>query len=172
MPLIAKGRVQGVLDIFHRAPLIASPAWRDLLETLASQAAIAIDNARLYEAERQARTAAEAAQAALEAERAMLARRVDERTAELRMANAELLRAARLKDEFLASMSHELRTPLNAILGLSEAVQEEVYGALTAQQRTAIHSIEESGRHLLMLINDILDDSGAMEASTGCLVQL
>jgi hypothetical protein len=65
MPLIAKGTAQGVLDIFHRAPLTASPAWRDLLETLGSQAAIAIENARLYEAERQARTAAEAARAAL-----------------------------------------------------------------------------------------------------------
>jgi len=99
------------------------------------------------------------AQEALAAERALLARRVEERTAELRRANAELARASRLKDEFLASMSHELRTPLNAILGLSEALQEEVYGPLNERQRKSLHTIEESGRLLLALINDILDVS-------------
>jgi len=88
---------------------------------------------------------------------ALLARRVDERTADLSAANAELARTAMLKDEFLASMSHELRTPLNAVLGLSEALQEEVYGPLNDQQHRSLHSIEESGRHLLDLINDILD---------------
>ena len=97
------------------------------------------------------------AEAALEEERALLARRVAERTADLSAANAELARAARLKDEFLASMSHELRTPLNAILGLSEALQEHVYGPLNSQQVRILQHIEESGRHLLELINDILD---------------
>jgi PAS domain S-box-containing protein len=96
-------------------------------------------------------------EAALIDERALLARRVDERTADLSAANAELARTAVLKDEFLASMSHELRTPLNAVLGLSEALQEEVYGPLNDRQRHSLHSIEESGRHLLDLINDILD---------------
>ena len=75
------------------------------------------------------------AEEALEQERANLARRVAERTAELSVANAELTRTARLKDEFLANMSHELRTPLNAILGLSEALQEQVYGPLTERQQ-------------------------------------
>jgi PAS domain S-box-containing protein len=97
------------------------------------------------------------AEAALQQERTMLAQRVEERTAELSAANAQLARAARLKDEFLASMSHELRTPLNAVLGISEALQENVYGPLTDPQRQAVHSVEESGRHLLDLINDILD---------------
>lgn len=97
------------------------------------------------------------AEEALAAERALLAQRVDARTAELSLANAELARAARLKDEFLAAMSHELRTPLNAVLGMSEALQEEVYGSLNDNQLTALARIEESGRHLLSLINDILD---------------
>ncbi len=83
------------------------------------------------------------------------------------LANAELARATRLKDEFLANMSHELRTPLNSILGLSEALQEEVYGSLTDKQRRSLSTIEQSGQHLLELINDVLDlskvESGRME---------
>lgn len=102
-------------------------------------------------------TTRKAAEAALVEERAQLAERVVERTAELSHANAELARAARLKDEFLASMSHELRTPLNTILGMAESLQEQLYGPLTADQAEAVRSVEESGRHLLALINDILD---------------
>jgi PAS domain S-box-containing protein len=77
--------------------------------------------------------------------------------ASVEQSRIELARAARLKDEFLASMSHELRTPLNAILGRSEVLGEQIYGPLNARQLAALHSIEESGRHLLALINDILD---------------
>ncbi|MEH1863727.1 MAG: response regulator [Nostoc sp.] len=83
------------------------------------------------------------------------------------LANAELARAARLKDEFLANMSHELRTPLNSILGLSEALLEEVFGSLTSKQSQFLKTIEQSGQHLLALINDILDlskiESGKMD---------
>ncbi len=94
---------------------------------------------------------------ALAEEHNLLAQRVEERTAELSFANAALARAARMKDEFLASMSHELRTPLTAILGLSESLQEFVYGALNVEQLKSLNIIETSGRHLLRLINDILD---------------
>ena len=82
-----------------------------------------------------------------------------ERTAELRVANEELSRALRRKDEFLASMSHELRTPLNAILGMAEALSLGIYGALNEKQGRSVHVIAESGHHLLNLINDILDVS-------------
>ncbi|NTW01362.1 MAG: response regulator, partial [Oscillochloris sp.] len=75
----------------------------------------------------------------------------------LRQANAELARAGRTKDEFLANMSHELRTPLNAILALSETLQEQIMGPINERQMTLLHHIEASGRHLLALINDILD---------------
>jgi CheY-like chemotaxis protein len=88
-----------------------------------------------------------------------LRRQVAERTADLRVANAELVRASRLTDEFLAGMSHELRTPLTAILGMSEVLQAEVFGALNEQQLGYVRTIEESGRLLLALINDILDVS-------------
>ncbi len=75
----------------------------------------------------------------------------------LSIANAALEKASRLKDEFLASMSHELRTPLTGILGLSEALQLQTYGTLNEKQFKALRNIESSGRHLLELINDILD---------------
>jgi PAS domain S-box-containing protein len=99
----------------------------------------------------------EQAQAALEDERQSLVRRVEERTQDLSVANAELARATRLKDEFLASMSHELRTPMNSILGMSEVLLDEIYGTLNERQLKSVHSIDDSGRHLLSLINDILD---------------
>jgi len=76
---------------------------------------------------------------------------------QLQKTNQELARATRLKDEFLANMSHELRTPLNAILGMSEVLQESILGDLNADQQQAITTIEQSGSHLLELINDILD---------------
>ena len=76
---------------------------------------------------------------------------------ELSTANIALERAARLKDEFLASMSHELRTPMTSILGLTEALREQLYGLLNEKQLRAVNTIEQSGQHLLDLINDILD---------------
>jgi PAS domain S-box-containing protein len=94
---------------------------------------------------------------ALETERNQLARRVEERTADLSRANSNLARALRVKDEFLANMSHELRTPLNAILGLSESLGEQIAGPLNEKQQKYITTISESGHHLLSLINDILD---------------
>ena len=90
--------------------------------------------------------------------------RVAQRTQELQLtnqqlsvANNELARATRLKDEFLANMSHELRTPLNAVLGMSEGLMAGVFGDLNERQMRSLSLIETSGRHLLELINDILD---------------
>ncbi|MBI4784416.1 MAG: PAS domain S-box protein [Oscillatoriophycideae cyanobacterium NC_groundwater_1537_Pr4_S-0.65um_50_18] len=76
---------------------------------------------------------------------------------QLAYANAELARATRLKDEFLASMSHELRTPLTAILGMSEMLERKIYGELNEKQLQYVEIISQSGIHLLKLINDILD---------------
>ncbi|MEA5419922.1 response regulator [Spirulina sp. CCNP1310] len=87
--------------------------------------------------------------------------------AQLQATNEELIRATRLKDEFLANMSHELRTPLNAILGMTEGLQEEIFGPLNDPQIKALQTVERSAFHLLELINDILDvakiESGQME---------
>ena len=76
---------------------------------------------------------------------------------QLSAANIALARAAKMKDEFLASMSDELRTPLTGILGLAEALQLETYGMLNERQEKALKNLENSGRHLLELINDVLD---------------
>ncbi len=140
-----------------------------LAKLLAGQAASAIENARLFEQAQAEIIVRKRAEAELQQERALLAQRVKERTMELSKANAELARAARLKDEFLASMSHELRTPLNTILGSAEILQASVFGELAEQQIRYVTNIDESGRHLLSLINDILDlskiEAGKMEIS-------
>jgi PAS domain S-box-containing protein len=92
-------------------------------------------------------------------ERNLLAQRVEERTTELRQANADLMKALQTKDEFLANMSHELRTPLTAILGISEILEMGLRGPLNVAQTRGIQIVQESGEHLLALINDILDFS-------------
>ncbi|HCR71487.1 MAG TPA: hypothetical protein DIW23_08600 [Anaerolineae bacterium] len=143
IPLTAKGKLKGVLEVFNRTELRPDKEWIDFFETLAGQAAIAIDNAQLFEN--------------LQRSNFELERRVAERTAELNKTNIELEHANRAKDEFLANMSHELRTPLNSILGLSESMLEQYQETLNENQQKSLHIIETSGKHLLDLINDILD---------------
>lgn len=72
-------------------------------------------------------------------------------------AHERAIEANRAKTEFLAQMSHELRTPLNAVLGLSEAMIETIFGAISPRQEIALQTIHASGKHLLELINDVLD---------------
>ncbi len=86
-----------------------------------------------------------------------LAAKVKERTSELEETNRELENASRHKSEFLANMSHELRTPLNAIIGYTELIEDKIYGEVSEKIGDVIERVEQNGRHLLLLINDILD---------------
>jgi signal transduction histidine kinase/HAMP domain-containing protein len=99
-------------------------------------------------------------QSALAIQNARLFREIETKSRELQIANQH-------KDEFLASMSHELRTPLNAIIGFSEVMLERLFGDVNAKQEEYLNDILSSGRHLLSLINDILDlakiEAGRME---------
>src|SRR4030066_299933 len=76
---------------------------------------------------------------------------------ELKELAAELKRTAQVKSEFLANMSHELRTPLNSINGFSEVLYDETFGVLNEKQKKYVNNVLTSGKHLLLLINQILD---------------
>jgi PAS domain S-box-containing protein len=156
----ANGVPIGIMVILDCQPFRHPKMVADLLRIFAGRVSAELERRQALEA--------------LQTERTSLAKRVDERTLELTHANLELAHVAKLKDEFLASMSHELRTPLNSVLGISEGLQESVYGQLSADQHKAIRHIADSGRHLLSLINDILDlskiEAGKFELNTNTVI--
>ena len=143
VPLVVKGQLKGVLEVFYDFPHSTDNDWLMYLKVLGGQVGIALEKLQLI--------------ANLQRANFELESRVEARTAELYRTNLYLEKANRTKDEFLASMSHELRTPLTGILGLSEALQLNTYGSLNPKQANALRLIENSGQHLLELINDILD---------------
>jgi len=152
MPLESPRHLVGALTVARREVQPFTNVEQALVQIIANQAAISIDNARLYEAQK-----------------GQLAEIASQKR-ELEVANAQIREISRLKSEFLANMSHELRTPLNAILGFSEILKDNLAGELTAQQRQeCLESIHTSGRHLLELVNDVLDlskiEAGRMELS-------
>ena len=140
VPVVSRsGEVLGGLFFGHPEANFFSERDETLVFSLASQAAIAMDNARLYEAAKRARIEAE--QAAAENER--LYRQAEE--------------SSRLKEEFLATISHELRTPLSAILGWARMLR---LGQLTKEQETkALDTIERNARAQAQLVDDLLDVS-------------
>ncbi len=97
----------------------------------------------------------------------VLAANVNRMNDELGLLYEQLETVSKHKSEFLANMSHELRTPLNAIIGFSEVLQQQMFGQLNEQQLGYVDDVLDAGRHLLSLINDILDlakvEAGRME---------
>ena len=150
MPLESPRRLVGALTVARREVQPFNSVEQALMQIIANQAAISIDNARLYNSQKE-----QLAEIALQKR-------------EVEIANAQIAEISRLKSEFLANMSHELRTPLNAILGFSEILKDNLAGILTdEQQQECLENIHASGKHLLELVNDVLDlskiEAGRME---------
>lgn len=137
VPVAFQGNLCGVLSLATAGPVQDSE--RRFVERLAAQWAVALHNL------------------AQVAELNLLADQLRARGEDIQLKNAELSKADRMKSEFLANMSHELRTPLNAVIGFSEILKDGMVGDLTAEQTEYITDIFTSGKHLLSLINDILD---------------
>ncbi len=139
VPLLRGEEILGALVVRRKRAGAFEQRTVDLLETLASQSAVAIHNARVF-------------------------RELDEKTRQLEVASQH-------KSDFLANMSHELRTPLNAVIGFSDVLLERMFGELNERQDEYLHDIRNSGRHLLELINEILDlskvEAGRMELELG-----
>jgi signal transduction histidine kinase/CHASE3 domain sensor protein len=125
VPLLREDSLIGGLVLCRKAPGAFAPETIDLVQTLANQSVLAIENAELFE--------------------------------EIERKGLELAVASRHKSEFLANMSHELRTPMNAILGFTELIRDGVYGEVPPKIAAMLERIQANGRHLLGLINDVLD---------------
>ena len=139
VPMLRENELIGGLTVSKKTAGAFAPEVVELLQTFATQSALAIQNARLFR--------------------------------EIADKSRLLEAASRHKSEFLANMSHELRTPLNAIIGFSEVLAERMFGEVNEKQAEYLQDILSSGRHLLSLINDILDlskvEAGRLELELG-----
>jgi PAS domain S-box-containing protein len=151
------GEVIGGLFFGHPETGVFTERDGRIVEGVAAQAAVALDNARLYEQERAARAEAEQA-----------TRRKDELLERERAARAETERASQMKDEFLATLSHELRTPLNAILGWAHILRAEPTPEDVAQ---GLEIIERNARVQTQIIEDLLDMSRIISGKVRLEVQ-
>jgi GAF domain-containing protein/HAMP domain-containing protein/anti-sigma regulatory factor (Ser/Thr protein kinase) len=125
VPLVGADRIFGALMLQRRRPGEFPEAAVRLMQTLAAQSVLAIQNARLF-------------------------REIADKSEELRLASQH-------KSQFLANMSHELRTPMNAILGYTELMVDGIYGDLPEKAAGVLERVQNNGKHLLALINDVLD---------------
>lgn len=125
VPLLHENKLIGGLAIWRKTAGIFAPDTVNLVQTLANQSVLAIQNAKLFQ-------------------------EIEEKSRELELVSQH-------KSQFLANMSHELRTPLNAILGYTELITDEIYGPVPEKIREVLQRVEHNGRHLLGLINAVLD---------------
>jgi signal transduction histidine kinase len=162
VPLTSRDRILGVVTLVAGAESGRRFGASDLAcaEQLAARAAIAIDNARLYEATQRELEARATAERALRESELRLKAIADEREALLaseRAARSEAERLSHVKDEFLATLSHELRTPLNAIGGYAQLMEDGVGGEVSDRQHEWLSRIRASQQHLLGIVNDLLN---------------
>jgi signal transduction histidine kinase len=125
VPLLREERIIGALIVRRDHPGAFEQSLIDLMQSFASQSALAIQNARLFQ-------------------------EIEDKSRLLEVASQH-------KSQFLANMSHELRTPLNAILGYAELMQDGLYGELPPKAIEVLERVQANGKHLLGLINDVLD---------------
>ncbi|MDZ8185757.1 MAG: AAA family ATPase [Nostoc sp. ChiSLP02] len=148
-PLLHQGKLAGILYLENNLTTEAfTPDRLEILKLLSSQAAISIENARLY-------SDLATANATLEAKVQERTQELQEKNVHLQKAEAAAQSANQAKSEFLANMSHELRTPLNGILGYAQILQREK--DVTSSQKDGLNIIYQCGDHLLNLINEVLD---------------
>jgi signal transduction histidine kinase/putative methionine-R-sulfoxide reductase with GAF domain len=125
VPLVGAERILGAIILMRQEAGEFPAETVRLMQTLASQSVLAIQNARLF-------------------------REIADKSEQLALASQH-------KSQFLANMSHELRTPLNAILGYAELLADGIYGVLPDRPKSVLERIQNNGKHLLALINDVLD---------------
>ncbi len=137
VPLLAGGAGVGVFFLDSLTPGAYTEQDVELVQPVAQQLALAIDNTRLFQD-------------------------IEEKSRQVEIANKH-------KSQFLANMSHELRTPLNAILGYTELIQDNIYGEVPETIASIVARVDKNGRHLLGLINDVLDlskiEAGSLKLS-------
>ena len=141
-PLRANDRILGGFILASKGTYHFSQKDRELILSIGNQVGLALQSARFYD-------------------------QLNQTVQELRQSNTQLEEATKHKSEFLANMSHELRTPLNAIIGFSELLVDQSFGPLNDKQKRYVENIFNSGKHLLALVNDVLDlakvEAGKME---------